>query len=332
MLRDHWNLDPDNSLNERVQVAAIMCAYNNATTRSQRAAEVEAEYDTKEWIKPLVAGEWQSMKGALERRVGRLEDKVMPAKEYVEKKLAELENGEFRAETLAEVISRDEVDPDGMVPVWDSKGRVTLRKGSTKISDPANAEALRRRLTVLKNCYVMISLRHTNRPEWQGDHAEIIEQYKDYLLGDYCNNLLATDQDGNTAPLHNTSCALLQASSPSSTAKDGGTTTRFPKGQRQDQAAGKGKGPCLCLTYTSRGTHMLQVQHEEWTLPTAEVQVPTCLRTVLLWQAPNVCLQCAGQARPSKGHPRFGCRILKGAQSALYLRWKAKAEFSGFLS
>ena len=41
-----------------------------------------------------------------------LEDKHIPAKEYIEKKLHELETGEFRAEPLTEVISRDEVDPD----------------------------------------------------------------------------------------------------------------------------------------------------------------------------------------------------------------------------
>ena len=198
MLKEHWELDPDRSLNERVQVAAIMCAYGNAATRSQRAAEVEAEYDTKEWTKPIIAGEWQAMKMALEKRIGKLEDKTMPAKEYVEKKLAELESGEFRAEGLTEVISREEVDPDGMIPVWDSKGRMTLRRGTTKISEPSNAESLRRRLTILKNCYVMISLRHTNRAEWQGNYAEVIEQYKDYLLGDYCHGLVATDEEGNT--------------------------------------------------------------------------------------------------------------------------------------
>ena len=198
MLKDHWDLDPDRSLNERVQVASIMCAFGNATTRSQRAAEVEAEYDSKEWIKPVVAGEWQAMRMALEKRIGKVEEKTMPAKEYVEKKLSELEAGEFRAETLAEVISREEVDPDSMIPVWDSKGNISLRRGSTKIKDPSNAESLRRRLTVLKHCYIMIGLRRTNRAEWQGEIGEVVEQYKDYLLGDYCHGLVATDEDGNT--------------------------------------------------------------------------------------------------------------------------------------
>ena len=176
VIKDHWAIDPDNSLEERVQMSAILCAHANALTRTQRAAEVEAEYDTKEWVKPVVPSEWMAMKTALEKRVGKLDERVAPAKEYVEKKLAEVESGEYRAEALAEVISREEVDPDSMTPVWDSKGNITLRRGSTKVTAPANPEGLRRRLSVLKNCYTMISLKHTNRPELQGDYASTIEK------------------------------------------------------------------------------------------------------------------------------------------------------------
>ena len=42
----------------------------------------------------------------------KIEDKVTPSKEYLEKKLQELENGEFRAENLSEVVLKNEVDPD----------------------------------------------------------------------------------------------------------------------------------------------------------------------------------------------------------------------------
>ena len=105
MLKEHWGLDQENTLADRVQVAAIACAHTNAKTRVQRSAEVDAEYDAQEWTKPVVAGEWAAMKAALEKRQGILGDKVAPAKEYVEKKLAEVESGEYRAEELCEVVS-----------------------------------------------------------------------------------------------------------------------------------------------------------------------------------------------------------------------------------
>ena len=199
VLREHWGLDQDASLQSRVRVASIVCAHSNAKARAQRAAEVDAEFDTKEWTKPVIAGEWSAMKTALEGRMGGpLEDKVAPAKEYVEKKLAEVEAGEYRAEDLVEVISRDEVDPDTAIPVWDSKGRLTMRRGSTKVSEPANAEELRRRLTVMRNAWVMLSLRHTHRNELQGEWNQVFEDYKEYLLGDYVNGLTAKDAEGNT--------------------------------------------------------------------------------------------------------------------------------------
>lgn len=54
-----------------MQVAAITCAYSSAKTRSQRAAEVDAKYDTQQWSRP--AGEWSAMRATLEKRYGHIE-------------------------------------------------------------------------------------------------------------------------------------------------------------------------------------------------------------------------------------------------------------------
>ena len=57
----------------------------------------------------------------------RPEDKVTPSKEYLKKKLQELENGEFR-ETMAEVVSKDEVDP-GDASHFRFKGCLSVKRG-----------------------------------------------------------------------------------------------------------------------------------------------------------------------------------------------------------
>ena len=46
------------------------------------------------------------------------------------------------------MISRDEVEPDTVIPIWDAKGRLAMRCGATTVPEPTNAEELRRRLTV----------------------------------------------------------------------------------------------------------------------------------------------------------------------------------------
>jgi hypothetical protein len=75
------------------------------------------------------------MKAGLEKIVGTLDEKLMPAKEYVKKKLQEVESGDYRAEELSEVVSRDEVDPDSLLPRWDSKGNLMVMRGSTKAKE-----------------------------------------------------------------------------------------------------------------------------------------------------------------------------------------------------
>ena len=93
------------------------------------------------------------MRQRFAKAFGEPEDKHIPAKEYIEKKLAELEAGEFRAETLGEVLSRDEVDPDVLVPRWDAKGHLSVKKGSSSVAMPTGPEQLRLRLTVMYNAH-----------------------------------------------------------------------------------------------------------------------------------------------------------------------------------
>eukprot|EP00435_Cladocopium_sp_Y103_P043397 s1612_g12.t1 len=92
VLRTEFNIDAAASLNDRAQVASVICSWKETLTKAKRQAEVEVEMTSREWTKPIP--------------VGDLEDRVMPSKEYLGKKLQELENGEFRAETLAEVVSK----------------------------------------------------------------------------------------------------------------------------------------------------------------------------------------------------------------------------------
>ena len=124
------------------------------------------------------------MRQAFAAKFGDLEDRHIPAKEYIEKKLAELESGEFRAEPLSEVISRDEVDPDTLQTHWDAKGTLSIRRGGSKTAMPSQPEQLRLRLTVLQNALIMIQLRHPGREELKDVAMALFERYKEYLLGD----------------------------------------------------------------------------------------------------------------------------------------------------
>ena len=197
VLNAEFHVDAAAGLRQRAQVAAVMCAWKESQTKIRRQAEVEAEMDTREWTKPIPTGDYVILRNVFQDAHGTIEDKVTPAKEYLEKKLQELENGEFRAETLSEVISKDEVDPDVLMPVFDSKGNLSVKKGSSTVPLPSGPEQLRRRLSVMQNAIIMLALKHKGREEIQDVSKELFDRYKDYLLGDYCYGLTSTDLQGN---------------------------------------------------------------------------------------------------------------------------------------
>ena len=110
MLKDSFCIDPTESLKLRAQAAGVVVAWKTAISRVQ--AEAEATHEVRDIAKPIPSTDYISMRQAFAAKFGELEDKHIPAKEFIEKKLGELESGEFRAEPLTEIISRDEVDPD----------------------------------------------------------------------------------------------------------------------------------------------------------------------------------------------------------------------------
>ena len=200
VLKKEFSLDPATSLANRAQVASYTVAWQSAQARTKQQAEVEATSETREWAKPIPVSDYIAMRQRFAKAFGEPEDKHIPAKEYIEKKLAELEAGEFRAETLGEVLSRDEVDPDVLVPHWDAKGHLSVKKGSSSVAMPTGPEQLRLRLTVMYNALAMIKLKHPGRNELTDINADLIEKYKDYLLGDYVYGLRSAEAAGSMIP------------------------------------------------------------------------------------------------------------------------------------
>ena len=97
-------------------------------------------------------------------------------------------------------MSRDEVDPDTLMPVWDAKGHITVKRGNKTVAMPTGPEQLRMRLTVMANTLIMMRMKHTARNELKDITPAFFEKYKDYLLGDYVYGLRASDDYGGMIP------------------------------------------------------------------------------------------------------------------------------------
>ena len=108
------------------------------------------------------------------------------------------ESGKCSAEALTEVVSKDDISPDSLQPVWDKTGQLTIKKGANTAPTPNNPEELRRRLSVMYHGLIMLSLRRTNRHELQGITPGLFEKYKTNILGEHVLGLQAKDMAGDT--------------------------------------------------------------------------------------------------------------------------------------
>ena len=133
VIKVNFGLDPECSLKVGGQVARYLVAWQTAKARIKMQAEAEATSELREWAKPISQIDYVAMRHSYAKLYGELEDKQIPSKEYLEKKLHELENGGFRAEALTEVVSRDQVDLDALMPVWDAKGHITVKRGNATV-------------------------------------------------------------------------------------------------------------------------------------------------------------------------------------------------------
>eukprot|EP00974_Lingulodinium_polyedra_P055044 5294070-Lingulodinium_polyedra.AAC.1 len=118
VLRADFELDPAASIEARVQVAAVICAWQAAQRRTERLAEIEGDADARQLRKPLPPSDHTAMRRAFEQRWWRLEDSEVPARAYLESRLQELEKGDLKAEQLSAVRSaeEEEANPESLTP------------------------------------------------------------------------------------------------------------------------------------------------------------------------------------------------------------------------
>ena len=201
LLKDSFELDASTDIAARVKVASIVVAFKAAQARTEKVAEIEGELQTKRLQKPLSAHEYQSMRLAWEAKFWPLDDSQTPGRSYIEKRSDDLEGGDWRAEPLTSVLSRDEDQTEGFISFWDASGQLQLKRGGTSVPEPGNSEALRKRLKLMGVGLMWLGLKHTNRPQLQGITPQDIEDYLSYLLGEHVWQLAGRSAEGSTVAL-----------------------------------------------------------------------------------------------------------------------------------
>ena len=104
VLKEHFGLDRMENFLVRIRVSKALLAYNMAKTRVTKVGEAECERDAKRLPKGLSIADSDMMRRAFEEKWWDLEDDLVPSKAYLEKKLSEVETGQYKAELLSEVV------------------------------------------------------------------------------------------------------------------------------------------------------------------------------------------------------------------------------------
>ena len=196
LVKAEFGIDSGAGLADRVRVANLLVAWENATVRSKKQSEIEGELATKHLIKPMTSSDYIAMRQSWEARFWPLDDEFVPARSYLEKRADEMEQDDLKAEALTTVITKDQDDPDVLVPVWSSSGAMTMKKGAQVIDDPRNPEQLRKRLKVLSIGIMFLGLKHSNRKFLQGLNPQLFEDYVTYLLSEHCFYLQGKTAEG----------------------------------------------------------------------------------------------------------------------------------------
>ena len=195
MLKDHFGVDAEVDFRARVKMSKALLAWNLAKTRVNESAKVDGILEAKGLPKELSIPDGNLMRAAFEEKWWDLEDDQVPGKQYLERKLNELEQGVMKAELLVDVVKHTEDEPEDLRANW--KGtELTMVKVSPKAPLPRNPEELRERINLMGTAWMMLSFQQTHRKFLQGITPQLFQEYLSYLLGKHVLGLTAKTELG----------------------------------------------------------------------------------------------------------------------------------------
>ena len=206
VLRNEFNLNGNHSTEERVLVADLLAVWEAAKSFSDKEIELKAEKKVDGILRPTPDPEHQAMRKAYEGVWGKLQDKEVPGKYFLQVKCEQVVENEPRVESLSEVTSKLDGEENYMTAGVDEKGRVLVKRGgSAQARMPKDSEEYRTRIRLVANGWLFAKTKHPHKSWLQGLEPKDFEKHVDYIVGDKVMKLKATDSEGsNDTYLHPT--------------------------------------------------------------------------------------------------------------------------------
>ena len=198
LIAEDLHIGAEDGLAGKAEVSAIISAWEAA--EAWKSVKDRSDADDRLLGRPrtLKPSEFTRTRASFVEAYGELDDLYAPAKPLVELLQQQLEEGEFRAESLSEIPSVGECDGEPeLTPIMAKDGTVKFRKASrVGNSAPTTQEQFRRRMRVLGNAYLYVKLRHPTHAALRTASADMWAAYSDYILGPKVAGQEVKDENG----------------------------------------------------------------------------------------------------------------------------------------
>ena len=188
-------------LRKRAAVAAIQAAWEMAKDYVERKSVIDADDRINGIPRSLKLMDYANLVKALEQAVGYpMDEESAPAQCLIERLLAELEEGQWKATPLDEAATRKEAEHEGVreTPMATKDGYFKLtRRGKLKVGAPKTSEEYRKRCKILGNALSMAKLKMSNQSWLQTMTVRAMEEHTEYILGPSVRGFTAKDANGH---------------------------------------------------------------------------------------------------------------------------------------
>ena len=183
-------------VNDAVEIAGVVDAWSAAQTRMEARHKAEAEADLSGMPTTLNKIEVQDLRAKFEALHYTLDEKAVPANSTLEMVCDQVETGEWKVMTLAQIQSREDTETDLIGCVVDKAGVIKIRRGYKEGIKPATPEQLRQRIKLLGHTFIFAKIKYPHKAALRDLEPLHFTKLADYLLGEHIMGLEAKDAKG----------------------------------------------------------------------------------------------------------------------------------------
>ena len=174
---------PQDTPDNRAQVAAIVTAWETAQEYVAKETEIRAEAKVLGQPRMLQTHERQAMVKAVEAIYGVLGESEVPSSDYLSLKAEETETNEPTAAPLDEILNRKDSATSQIQSALDSSGHIRVTRTKAKSKMPTLTEEYRKVMKVEMYAWLCMASRYKAKHWLHGLTSEPFVKFVEYILG-----------------------------------------------------------------------------------------------------------------------------------------------------